>query len=329
MMMHISRMRLFVLVGVFATASLTWGQEQADQDDVQETRVMSIRHADPAEVIDLIDQIRTDLPVVLAQVGDSNHVILQGPASAVEQVDRFIAELDERARLDEEVDRGADTRFIRIESYPIEELINVIAPFAGEPDVRYAIDPVNHHLILSGYHEKLRQLEAIVEALDRPQEAWTITLTFLRADMARGEQPMPDDDLPAYLAPAAEALHEAGFARLQLLAPVMVRVNSGEHFSQHFTRMFNMDGKSETLEFVVRGEARFESGAERINLELGARMQGIVRTGVDKKSHPEEAWFEVDTTLTAPIGRSIVLSAAPSTTSQGEAIALVARVTRE
>ena len=40
------------------------------------------------------------------------------------------------------------------------------------------------------------------------------------------------------------------------------------------------------------------------------------------------AHFEIDTTLSIPLGKYVVLAAAPSTTDRGGAVALVVRVTK-
>ena len=48
-----------------------------------------------------------------------------------------------------------------------------------------------------------------------------------------------------------------------------------------------------------------------------------------KKTEPMAARFELSTTLTATLGKYVVLAAAPSSTEGGNAIALAVRVTQD
>ncbi|MCH8252858.1 MAG: hypothetical protein IID36_10440, partial [Planctomycetes bacterium] len=105
------------------------------------------------------------------------------------------------------------------------------------------------------------------------------------------------------------------------------RVDTGQPFQQLFSLIPpDAEAGDERLDFNVEGHTQFSAEANSIQLQLEARMTGRP-IGRQDRNQPF-AHFEIDTTLSVPLGKYVVLAAAPSTTDRGGAVALVVRVTK-
>jgi len=83
-------------------------------------------------------------------------------------------------------------------------------------------------------------------------------------------------------------------------------------------------------EFSVRGKARTEPDGKTVQLTLKAALECMTEVTLSGgKAATLNTPFTVDTTLSLQFGEYVLLAAAPHSTEDGSAVALVVRVTRD
>jgi len=214
------------------------------------------------------------------------------------------------------------TEVLPIESYPVEELLEIVKlSFGGS--VRVAIDSVHQQLVVTGPEEGIKEVWRLVHQIDRPSHSLNFEFYYLKGTIG-GE---PTHDLPSALEPIAKTLDKNGFGELSLMAPVIVRVDNDQGFSQSPTITSNLgvDG-TETLEFHIEGTGLLTSSGA-VQLELGSHLLSTWEADGAKRSRSRV--HKLETTLTLPLEKYVVLAACPYSTAQSDAVALVVRVTIE
>ncbi len=120
-------------------------------------------------------------------------------------------------------------------------------------------------------------------------------------------------------------MHENGFGDLALLATIMITVDESRQFRQESTLRAVHGDDVDELKFAVRGDVHLDAGGNVAQLDMRADVIGEY----SNEEHMGETAFEVNTALAAKLGGYAILAAGPSSTANGNAIALVLRVTAE
>lgn len=316
--------RVIIALGIGTALSVGTVRGQFEQE-ARVTEVISLEHAELYSVLEVLSDLNNVRLDSVAGLPDANRIILHGPEKAVEEAFRLIQQLDVPAP-PEKVEPPRRTHFIRIQSYPTELLLDALSVNFEAFEVRLAIDHVNRQLLVTGTEEEFVKVMELMARLDLPSQALQMDFWFLRGTVG-GSETANGTALPSGLAPIAKTLAENGFASLSLLAPCKLGVDAGQPFQQQFSVVpSDPESGDEKLDFRLEGRTQFSAEANSIQLQLEARMTGRP-IGRQDRNQPF-AQFEIDTTLSIPLGRYVVLAAAPSTTDRGGAVALVVRVTK-
>lgn len=300
------------------TTALTTAATNAQQDVVTETKVISLENVDAATVVTSISELAIDDLYTVASAARVNKVIVQGSRSAIKVVESVIAALD--ARPEGGGQRGAPkTAFVTVRSYPLTDMHRLIAQSLRlDRYTKIAADEVNGRIIVTGPDEDIAAVRSLVTQLDRPRRTYTLEFFFIRSGGDGDGTP-----LPKAMAPIASSLQQSGFGSLSLLAPMIVRVDDGGGFDQHARHTLRHENAPlERLDLRVAGDVRSTQEGGALRIELQAQMIGI-----SSETSSSHALFEITTELSIPEGRYAVLAAAPASTGDSDAIALVVHVT--
>jgi hypothetical protein len=283
--------------------------------------VIGLEHANPQMVARIIHELGTDVYTVVPNP-EPPQILVQGPEEAVRQTRELVRQIDVAVVQEE---KRIETAFIPVSSYPLEEMFQVLAQSLQQSEeLRLAIDTVNQRVVVTGTPDEIQMTRRFVEELDRPDRALALNFFFISGKTRGGTQIDPGK-IPEPLIPIAETLVANGFGDLSLMAPVIVRVSDGKEFdSEAMLRLPTPDGKVELLSFDVKGHVRSDAETGRVKVRVAAGMYGHPDP---QRKRETSAQFELETTLVTELGRYVVLAAAPSSTADGDLVALVVRVT--
>ena len=300
------------------TTALTTAATNAQQEVAIETKVITLENVDAMTVVSAVKELSIDDLYTVASAARVNKVIVQGSRSAVKVVESVIAALD--ARPEGGGERGAPkTAFVTVRSYPLAAMHRLIAKsLALDRYTKIAADEVNGRIVVTGPDKDIAAVRSLVTQLDKPRSTYTIEFFFIRSG-GDGE----GTPLPKAMAPIASSLQQSGFGSLSLLAPMIVRVDDGGEFEQTARHSIRHDDQpAELIKLLVSGDVRSSEAGDTLRIELQAQMIGI-----SLENGYSGPILEISTELSIPQGRYVVLAAAPASTRDSDAIALVVHVT--
>ena len=168
-------------------------------------------------------------------------------------------------------------------------------------------------------YERSRKSESIVEGLGEPTTL-QIAFYFIQAGQTAGGQ-RSGTPLPKSLAAVGKALEENGFFTPTVLAPVLVRVqNNGEYRIRS-----SASAVGPTAYLQLHGTAS-RAGSDGKTVDLAVEANLTERPGGDRKG--VKNLLDLDTSISAPLGDFVVLSASPAPDDENLIVALVVRVTK-
>lgn len=300
----------------------------AGEDDEQ-VMVVKLAHAEVEEIVPVLNELFTDYGLILTGVPGSQCIVMHGSGELVQQAGTIIEELDTSGN---RAFPEPLAELIQVHSYPIEDMIRLLQQSVhGSRALRLAADTINRQIVVNGTKSEVRMVRSLVEQFDQPTPALTADFFFLRGRIGESEA-ASKVALPAALKPIAATLAANGFANPTLLAPLQVHMDAGTRFSSRSV-LVSERTPSRTparTEFKVSGTARAEPDGKTVQLTLGANLECITEVALDSgKTATVSTPFSLDTTLSVQYGEYVLLAAAPHSTDEGDAVALVVRVTRE
>ena len=191
----------------------------------------------------------------------------------------------------------------------------------GLTDIGVGLDTVHRRLVLSGSDAERAAVRDLVRQLDQPLRTINMSFVFIRGDIVAGSRAA--GGLPQALSAVEKALADTGFSNMSVMATFAVRCDLGKSF-ETTSQQNDKEGGMETLEYVLHGAADMQPGGGHVQLEVGAYMKGGLRK---TDGPPVRSEFQIETGLSLPLDKYVVLAAAPSTTDEGSAVALAVRVT--
>jgi hypothetical protein len=303
---------------------LAAAQEPEDAPSV--TSVIALKHLQAKQAEDILGNLGLMTDYVFSDERN-NRLILRGHGQDIAEAARLIAELDRPA---ESSEQQPSTALMAVHSYPVEELASIVIDTFHRSGSRAAVaaDTVSGRLVVRGSSKDVQEIRDIVAKMDQPRTTYTLEMFFLQGTIGGAAAPDGAAPLPESLRPVATTLQQNGFASLSLLAPITVHVDGGREF-QHSSRQERSAGTArEELTFRVSGSLRSPGGEGAMSLELATYVVGRVIPSEPGLSEPASLqYFAVETDVSLVPGRYVLLAAAPSTTSQGSAMALVIRAT--
>jgi hypothetical protein len=284
------------------------------------TRLVELAHANAHAVKVALKEL--GLRTAAAST-DDNRLLLHGTQDAIDKATALIEQLDVPGAGGSK----SVTELIQLDHYPHDDLVHLLQAVVPRGRAEFAVDRLNRLLVARAGESDLSTIRRLVETLDRQPQSLTVHLFFIRGTIG-GATDAPAEGFPAGLKPVAETLTRNGFGAPSLVAPMIVATDEGESFeSQSRFQTTDADGAAaDRLDFFVRGHARLQSATGVVQLRIEAAMQGDYTTGHGAAA---VANFEVDTTIAAKLGSFVILAASPSSTAQGDAIALAVRVTQD
>ena len=290
----------------------------------------------------VIEALRAlDLAVLAAKAGP-HMVVLQGSEEDIQKAIGVIAHMDIPETM---LGEGLETAVFSMAVAPTSDLLELVDTIVETPGSGIALDEVSRMLVVRATDEEIHAVEELISEIDRPRESLMVHFFFIGATIG-GTSTSDRSQLPPALTPIAKTLSDNGFGNLLLLAPITVVAHGSQEFDSDSTLRFGdkpadkpsagstyerteevAEEKENYLTFSVEGVARLEPDEETVQLTVEASMYGKFP---DEESHGSfDANFNVDTTIALKLDSYVILAASPSSTSRGNAVALVVRVTKQ
>ncbi len=320
---------LFAAVLSASTTSLAIAQEAKGKQNPA-----SVIQMDPVRIVNLsfisayqlVDSMRElGLPIKAIAVGE-HQIMLRGRAELVEHILATIVSVLDVA----DTDRMKVTTAVL--SAPIgptssKNLLNMFSVSTtrgGQTQIAY--DEGSQTLLVRAPQGEIDEIKGVLDQLAKPSRPILLECFFIRATL-EGPNGKTDSKLPKILSSVGTALEASGLTSLELLSPMMVHSQEGEHFETGAT--FG-DRHQETVEsrgqmdFRVTGSAKLSEDGGTAEIAIEANVQGLYHNQREKDG---QTGFQVSTSVATPVGDYAILAAAPSSTASGDVIALAIRVT--
>ena len=301
--------------------------------------VHHLSHTTGDAVIEALQAL--DLRVLAAKAGP-NMVVLQGSEEDIQKAIGVIAHMDIPETM---LGEGLETAVFSLAIEPTSDLLELVDTIVETPGSGIALDEVSRMLVVRATDDEIDAVEELIEKIDRPRESLMVHFFFIGATIG-GTSTSDRSQLPPALTPIAKTLSDNGFGNLLLLAPITVVAHGSQEFDSDSTLRFGdkpadkpstwstdertkeaAEEKENYLTFSVEGVARLEPDDKTVQLTVEASMYGKFP---DEESHGSfDANFNVDTTIALKLDSYVILAASPSSTSRGNAVALVVRVTKQ
>lgn len=288
-------------------------------------QVLRLEHAHAPAVAHALKELSAEGGILAgfhASAVNDTTLIVRAREEMMGAVRSVVEELDKPAT---SLSSDSTTAFLPLGSVSTATLGPVIDTILSKPREQFALDPLNHRLVVRASPASVARVAAFLKEADASPSPLQLEFHFLRGSLsgnARGDAP----NLPKSLQSVASALREGGWNAIEDLAPIIITSGGEGGFSSSSAiNRKTTDGTSEVLEFAVKGTARPLPETEFAQMEIRGQVFG--EFGPDEEKPEGRTQFDVNTTLTLKLGEYVVLAAAPSTTSAGDAIALAVRVT--
>lgn len=310
-------MRTTLVSAVWLSVCLTpcFGQEAAPPTC---TQIYQVKHTDATSLAIAVKQVEK---VVHIASDGGTRLILQGPETDVNRVmSTLITPLDTPAT---PVSGEAPAAVIRLPQAPNDHFMSLVEAFApSQADTRIGFDSRNRVLVVRGPKAYIDSVKQLVAELNKPMRPLTVTCYFLRGNISAAGS--SGGKLPEQLKPIAATLQRTGLGNVSLLAPMILNANDSERFNSSSGLHTNApEAVDHILRFEVAGTATVTED-DQVELMIEGRVEVPNRSGKTKQG----TWFDVNTTIATKLGSYAVIAAAPSTTPDGDFVALVARVDR-
>ncbi|MFQ5414396.1 MAG: hypothetical protein ACE5E6_08050 [Phycisphaerae bacterium] len=342
-------------------APLCWAA-QKDAPEAFVTKVLKLERASAEGITEVLNAL--DLHVSAAQT--RGRVVVHGRSKSVAAAVSLVKELDAPTSASYAVPAGQEhaveavvTEVLTLQRASARDIVSVLF----EMRLGVQVLSTREKIVVRGLPDAVAAAVSLVKELDAPAPAsdavpdgalesalLTLQFQFIRAGRGAASGGSASD-LPGAPAEVRTALAERGFRETGVLGTVVVAVEGASTFigrsavrrrgskrpappsreagasfhSESTVRRSKDDAVAEELTFLVYGSAHIEHDGRQAGVRIVAEVSGSYA------SHPDRADinFEINTSLVAELGRYVVVAATPSSTADGDAIALVVRVTRD
>lgn len=311
-----------VMTGLWFTFFVpsVWGQAtKPDSEPALSIKVVQLNHLDAHSAAEVLKNI--GLPLAVAAL-DENRLVLRGAENDIDGAIKQVLTAMDVPQAGADGSTGA--HLFQLRNIPSGLLLHMLETATAGARARFALDPANRVLVVNAPTSEQETVRLLLDQLDRESPPLTMQFYFIRGALSPGKEEKVEL-WPAGLSSVAKALREIGMSHLELLAPMIVRTDSNwEFFSQGtLRRQASEEGRSENLNLEVKGTSRLLGDAKTVQLKLEASLRGdFVKDAADAG----KAAFNLQTTITAKLDDFVVVSASPTTTSEGDAVALAVRV---
>jgi len=316
-----------LILGVTLCACVTAAAQNDPQRPAQRAVAVQEYNPEPVRIVSLrnVDTrsagnvVRATFRGVLRVADDrrTNSLVLSGPAAALDDAEKLLAELDKVAP---DSDAELQTAYLHA-PFPIsnefmdaaEMMLSRTASVVRDEDLLFAHGTASD---IGTLRQMIAERSASPDAQTDSAESLTLTFFLVQADLSGGSSAA--HSLPKKLEPVGRALTENGFLNPSLVSPLIVQVQSDQ-------AKFRVTGVPDAsiVSLSVEGRTSASRRENAVELQLSAEVNG--RTTNGGESSIDEV-FSLNTTMEIPFGEFVVLAASPSKTDSTEALALVVRV---
>ncbi len=285
-----------------------------DSDIVQAINLTHAAVEDVAEAIRVLN-----LPVRVAPASENRLLVRGAPADVKVVLEQVVGKVDTPA--------SATTRstveYIPLSHASTETIVPLLEAVAPGPFGRhFALDPASNLLVVNAPADTVATIRKLVQTVDKPAESLHMHFLFLRAKI--GTSAAEPTDVPKELVPAVKALQQSGFSNVTLVAPVGIHARDGARFeSQSTLNVSGKEGQTGDLRFELEGTPHLAPDGTTVQLNLHAVVSGRYAAPPAEQKH---TWFELKSSIAAKLDSYVILAAAPSSTTEGDAIVLAVRV---
>lgn len=308
------------------------GARGASRNADQVIEIITVEHTEAKSIARIVESISGARVVADSR---TNSLIIAGSAEIVAKVKTLVGQLDIAVRAAQKTNRM--TQFFET-TLPIDNSTLELVDSVISEGTSIAAD--GKLLIVQGSPQDLKEVEALVNKLNEtaatrkspfesadPRSIQTnfyfISMSFDKSAPAKDAAP-----LPAALTLVADALAENGFYNPSLLAPLFVNakeVSRGDNFQ--------ISGQAGDIKIRVSGRVGQSGSPDSVEMSVSAELTAPYfhvtssADGETRKLRGYQSMFDIETRLNVTLGDYVVLAAAPSSSGDGRAIALVVRAT--
>ncbi len=328
---------IFTAVSASGAAALQDAQKTgargASRSNDQVVEVVALKHTEAKSIARIVGSISGARVVADSR---TNSLIIAGSADTVATVQSLVGQLDVEVRAALKTDR--ETRYFET-TLPIDDSTLELVDSVISEGTSIAAD--GKLLIVQGSLQDLQEVAALVKKLNEtaatrkspfdssnPRSIQT-NFYFISMSLDKGASAKDAAPLPAALAPVAAALAENGFFNPSLLAPLFVNAKEVSRRDK-----FEISGQAGDISIRVSGSVGQSGSPDSVEMSVTAELtvpkfvEGISSKGVKYRTRSGvQSLFDIETKLNVTLGDYVVLAAAPSSSGDGRAIALVVRAT--
>lgn len=322
--MHASKILIALLIA--PTMLLADPDPAPPKPDAEVLRVVTLTNTRANNVMAAIHEL--GFPT-RSTVLDENRLVLRGTAEDVQLVlEQLVAKIDIPA-----VSPGPASTidYIQLTQSPSPAFMSLIEAVAPRDfGTQYALDAVGRLIAVNAPKEQVVAIRKLVEAMDRPAESFLVHFYFLRGTVGSTEPGATGEPMPKDLAPIATTLRAAGFAKVELIAPLIVHAVDGMKFKSTLGYPQGSNNPGLNLNISVEGRPVFDKASSSVRLELDVRLAGRVeqKRGETGSAVSFPTLLSADSVVTTKLDSIVILAAAPNPIADGDAHAVAVKVTR-
>jgi len=302
-----------------ASAQESSSKARSKSEAESQFRVVNLKHADASIVVNAMKRLNPDVAVSSANL---KTLLLKGPPEMVQDViDHVISAIDVPSVV-ADLPTEDEAEYFPVRYFPMSEIEEMAR--AVSPQAIFGVDENRRMLVVRGSDAQKQAVRNLLKQIDHAAGSAQIQVFFLRGAIS-GEPSDAPSALPAELAPITKTLSQNGFTKLSMMAPFIIITEDGRSFKSQSILHDRSGDEVQSLELAVEGQVHL-LGSDAVSLNLNARMNQVGKLA--ETGPGVSAWFELNTTLETKLSDYVLLAASPSSTSKGDAVALVVRITR-
>jgi hypothetical protein len=289
------------------------GQASGVDHDKQQFRVFPLNHADAESIRDAIAPITNRSGSTVTASGPTNRIVVRADAEAMEEIEQLIKSLD--IPIERQDREGLETKIFRLKNIALNPALRDQLQVAVSNQGRLAIDPLNNSVVVQDRRESLATIEALLRDLDREtgEKSPASTLRLRLIWLVSGMERKASTPVPADLKNVISDLSRFGIDGLQLAAQTIVQTVPNDQFRIECSpemdnpcelsisgTFLNKPNDARTLQLQVTATEQVQPGG------IGGGGGGFGGGGFLVRN-----LCNLNTTVTVPPGRTVVLGATP------------------
>lgn len=304
------------------------GDEAADDAKAMQTTIIHLNHGDARAIAAVVSDVLQDKGVRIVADAQSNSIIVVAPAEKQQRVAEIIDDLSKAQP------QRPTMRVFPLQHTRVDDALHESLRMALPKDVQLNIDRERNMVVVYGEESAHEWVAQMLTAFDRPNAnananaaaanraaAYRVHITWLidigpladKVDDA-AKRPLPDE-----LKPVADELAKLGVKNLYVAARTMVRCTGDEQFA-----MLSRAKLIEPADLAIEGQfiptpgsgPGADPGKPRLRIRLSGQQVKLIgsestRSGPKQAHYAPREIVNIQTTITTPPGKPVVLGVSP------------------